>query len=87
MYDDVPDEDARPISQAEEITNLRLEIRELRARINEKKDSAYTDVRYTASAGRPILTNLSPNPQSRKPKTWSGWINLKACLNPFDLRR
>ncbi|EPS29346.1 hypothetical protein PDE_04295 [Penicillium oxalicum 114-2] len=42
VYDDVPDEDARPISQAEEITNLRLEIRELRARINEKKDKSQT---------------------------------------------
>ncbi|KAJ5485584.1 hypothetical protein N7539_005572 [Penicillium diatomitis] len=38
--DHVPDEDARPISQAEEIRNLRLEIRELRARIDERKDQS-----------------------------------------------
>ncbi|KAF7713624.1 Fungal Zn(2)-Cys(6) binuclear cluster domain-containing protein [Penicillium ucsense] len=40
VYEDVPDEDARPISQAEEIQNLRLEIRELRARIDERKDQS-----------------------------------------------
>ncbi|KAJ5770457.1 uncharacterized protein N7511_002508 [Penicillium nucicola] len=38
VYEDVPDEDARPISQAEEIRNLRAEIRELRSRIDARND-------------------------------------------------
>ncbi|KAJ5108458.1 hypothetical protein N7456_005133 [Penicillium angulare] len=36
VYENIPDEEARPISQAEEIKNLRTEIRELRARIDER---------------------------------------------------
>ncbi|KAJ5920051.1 hypothetical protein N7516_010909 [Penicillium verrucosum] len=38
VYEHVPDEEARPISQAEEIRNLRAEIRELRGRIDDKQD-------------------------------------------------
>lgn len=38
VYENVPDEEAKPISQAEEIRNLRAEIRDLRARIDGKKD-------------------------------------------------
>ncbi|KAJ5676140.1 hypothetical protein N7462_009037 [Penicillium macrosclerotiorum] len=38
VYETAPDEDARPISQAEEIKNLRAEIRDLRARIDEKQE-------------------------------------------------
>ncbi|KAJ5369158.1 uncharacterized protein N7496_008918 [Penicillium cataractarum] len=40
VYENVPDEEARPISQAEEIRNLRSEIRELRARIDERNDGS-----------------------------------------------
>ncbi|KAJ6099012.1 hypothetical protein N7467_000547 [Penicillium canescens] len=40
VYEDVPDEDARPISQAEEIRNLRAEIRELRGRIDASHDGS-----------------------------------------------
>jgi peptidoglycan hydrolase CwlO-like protein len=38
VYESVPDEDARPISQAEEIRNLRDEIKDLRNRINDRQD-------------------------------------------------
>ncbi|CAG8947040.1 unnamed protein product [Penicillium salamii] len=37
VYDTVPDDEARPISQAEEIRNLRSEIRDLRSRIDERE--------------------------------------------------
>ncbi|KAJ6069234.1 hypothetical protein N7499_011121 [Penicillium canescens] len=40
VYEDIPDEDARPISQAEEIRNLRAEIRELRGRIDARHDGS-----------------------------------------------
>ncbi|KAJ5142552.1 uncharacterized protein N7515_001339 [Penicillium bovifimosum] len=40
VYDHVSDDEARPISQAEEIRNLRAEIRELRTRINDGKDGS-----------------------------------------------
>ncbi|CEJ61206.1 hypothetical protein PMG11_09743 [Penicillium brasilianum] len=40
VYENVPEEEARPISQAEEIRNLRSEIRELRARIDERNDGS-----------------------------------------------
>ncbi|KAJ6136344.1 hypothetical protein N7512_001504 [Penicillium capsulatum] len=40
VYESVPEEEAYPISQAEEIRNLRAEIRDLRARIEEKRDSS-----------------------------------------------
>ncbi|KAJ5823835.1 hypothetical protein N7447_006175 [Penicillium robsamsonii] len=36
VYEHVPDEEAHPISQAEEIRNLRAEIRDLRGRIDDK---------------------------------------------------
>ncbi|CAG8212703.1 unnamed protein product [Penicillium salamii] len=38
VYDTVPDDEARPISQAEEIRNLRSEIRDLRSRIDEREN-------------------------------------------------
>ncbi|KAJ5947755.1 hypothetical protein N7466_000770 [Penicillium verhagenii] len=40
VYEVVPDEEARPISQAEEIRNLRAEIRDLRFRIDERSESS-----------------------------------------------
>ncbi|KAF4767855.1 hypothetical protein N7455_000055 [Penicillium solitum] len=40
VYEHVPDEEARPISQAEEIRNLRAEIRDLRGRIDDKQDGS-----------------------------------------------
>ncbi|CAL5875264.1 uncharacterized protein PFLUO_LOCUS9568 [Penicillium psychrofluorescens] len=39
VYETVPGEEARPISQAEEIRNLRAEIRDLRARIEDDNDA------------------------------------------------
>ncbi|KAJ5605457.1 hypothetical protein N7510_008238 [Penicillium lagena] len=39
VYETVPGEEARPISQADEIRNLRAEIRDLRARIEDKNDA------------------------------------------------
>ncbi|KAJ5234791.1 uncharacterized protein N7469_003959 [Penicillium citrinum] len=40
VYESVPDEEARPISQAEEIRNLRDEIKDLRNRINDRQDGS-----------------------------------------------
>ncbi|KAJ5238986.1 hypothetical protein N7468_003605 [Penicillium chermesinum] len=40
VYDTVPEDEARPISQAEEIRNLRVEIRDLRAKIDERQDGS-----------------------------------------------
>lgn len=40
VYEDAPDEEARPISQAEEIRNLRAEIQDLRARVHETKEGS-----------------------------------------------
>ncbi|EKV11470.1 Fungal transcriptional regulatory protein, N-terminal [Penicillium digitatum] len=40
VYEHVPDEEARPLSQAEEIRNLRAEIRDLRGRIDNKHDGS-----------------------------------------------
>ncbi|CDM26300.1 transcriptional regulator family: Fungal Specific TF [Penicillium roqueforti] len=40
VYEHVPDEEAGPISQAEEIRNLRAEIRELRGRIDDKHNGS-----------------------------------------------
>lgn len=51
MYEDVPDEDAKPISQAEEIRNLRAEIRELRGRIDARHDGTYS---FQATAHLPV---------------------------------
>ncbi|KAJ5212384.1 uncharacterized protein N7498_004030 [Penicillium cinerascens] len=42
FYERIPDEDAQPISQAEEIRKLRAEIRDLRARIDERQDGSRT---------------------------------------------
>jgi hypothetical protein len=41
VYEHVPDEEAHPISQAEEIRNLRAEIRDLRGRIDDKQDGMF----------------------------------------------
>jgi hypothetical protein len=41
VYETVPGEEARPISQAEEIWNLRAEIRDLRTRIDDKNDGVF----------------------------------------------
>ncbi|KAJ5641648.1 transcriptional regulator family: Fungal Specific TF [Penicillium lividum] len=41
VYETVPHEEAHPISQAEEIRNLRAEIRDLRARIDERQDGSH----------------------------------------------
>lgn len=41
MYEHVPDEEARPISQAEEIRNLRAEIQDLRGRIDDKQNGTF----------------------------------------------
>ncbi|CAI7652468.1 unnamed protein product [Penicillium bialowiezense] len=38
VYENVPDDEAKPISQAEEIRNLRSEIRDLRSRIDDRND-------------------------------------------------
>ncbi|KAJ5649520.1 uncharacterized protein N7484_003243 [Penicillium longicatenatum] len=40
IYETVPDDEARPVSQAEEIRNLRAEIRDLRTRIDERQDGS-----------------------------------------------
>lgn len=52
MYESVPDDEAKPISQAEEIRNLRSEIRELRSRIDDKHDGTHCWTRLiVANAG------------------------------------
>ncbi|KAJ5708791.1 transcriptional regulator family: Fungal Specific TF [Penicillium malachiteum] len=40
VYENIPDEEARPITQAEEIRNLRAEIRELRTKVDERRDGS-----------------------------------------------
>ncbi|KAJ5103209.1 hypothetical protein N7532_003738 [Penicillium argentinense] len=40
VYESVPDDEARPISQAEEIRNLREEIQDLRKRIDGRRDAS-----------------------------------------------
>ncbi|KAJ5206580.1 hypothetical protein N7491_002805 [Penicillium cf. griseofulvum] len=72
VYEHVPDEEARPISQAEEIRNLRAEIRELRGRIDDKRDgSGAHDIKRLdqleslfesiRSAPTPLVDNLVRN--------------------------
>ncbi|KAJ5964007.1 uncharacterized protein N7479_003883 [Penicillium vulpinum] len=43
VYEHVPDEEARPISQAEEIRNLRAEIRDLRGTVDDKQNGSRAD--------------------------------------------
>jgi hypothetical protein len=86
VYEDVPEEDARPISQAEEIRNLRAEIKELKARIDGRQDGMCffkppPTCLWGFEAG--CIANFYMQDQNRG--TCSSSSSLKACLTLFDL--